>query len=375
MRIKLLLSSLLIATAMQAQTNGNEAEPDFEGKTATYFYYDDEMYVNTIGYTKRNLLEERVYIMENNEVYLQEFIDFIGFIKGTINKDAGTITIKNGQEMGTKQFKKGGATHKVYFATMNTTIQQPEDGEFTLKYIDKGNGNMYIDGGSLCFSLYYLNEEKPTIFLHTTGLKMVSKTLLDAAVQKATYEYTDIEEGGSKESSKIDCIKYGENIYFNSLEASVPNKWQVAKILQEGENMLLFIPNNQFITYVSDAYFVFKTATTEGNNGSEPKEVEGLKIPMVLDETTHTYKCTTANNELLGALAFQVSSKGTSNEWVTKYTNISITIPESQITDGISSVTQPKKQENTLYYDLQGRAYKYPSKGIYIHNGKKIVVK
>ena len=159
MRIKLLLSSLLIATAMQAQTNGNEAEPDFEGKTATYFYYDDEMYVNTIGYTKRNLLEERVYIMENNEVYLQEFIDFIGFIKGTINKDAGTITIKNGQEMGTKQFKKGGATHKVYFATMNTTTQQPEDGEFTLKYMDKGNGNMYIDGGSLCFSLYYLNEE------------------------------------------------------------------------------------------------------------------------------------------------------------------------------------------------------------------------
>ncbi len=71
----------------------------------------------------------------------------------------------------------------------------------------------------------------------------------------------------------------------------------------------------------------------------------------------------------------QPSSKGTSNEWVTKYTNISITIPESQITDGISSVTQPKKQENTLYYDLQGRAYKYPSKGIYIHNGKKIVVK
>ena len=35
MRIKLLLSSLLIATAMQAQSNGNEAEPDFEGQPHT----------------------------------------------------------------------------------------------------------------------------------------------------------------------------------------------------------------------------------------------------------------------------------------------------------------------------------------------------
>ena len=83
-KFKLLLSSLFIATSMNAQISGNEEEPNFDGKQDTYFCYDDQMYVNHCGYTMRSLLDEQVYFLENDVVYLREFIDFTGFINNTL---------------------------------------------------------------------------------------------------------------------------------------------------------------------------------------------------------------------------------------------------------------------------------------------------
>ncbi|WP_115367917.1 hypothetical protein [Prevotella disiens] len=42
-----------------------------------------------------------------------------------------------------------------------------------LTYTDKGNGQVCVDGGSQLFALYYLEAEKPVVFLHTKGLSMV----------------------------------------------------------------------------------------------------------------------------------------------------------------------------------------------------------
>lgn len=372
MKIKLLLSSLLIATSMNAQTNVNETEPELDESKATYFYYDDEIHVNSIGYTKRNLLEEKVYIMENNEIYFQEFIDFVGLVKGTINKETGTITIKNGQAMGTKQLTEGGTAHQMYFATMNPTTQQPETGEFTLKYIDKGDGKNCIDGGSLCFALYYMEQEKPIVFLHTKGLKMINEEQIDDEIQKASYKYVDLDEE-EEGNGVLESVKYGENIYFKSLETIVPEKWQVAKVINENNKISLFIPNNQFLSYLENIYFVFKTAKID--DSGKITELEGLTLPMTLDASTHTYKCTAAKNDFLGSLSYTITNSGVKNEWVTKYGNISITLPETQVTNGITTVIQPKTQENNQYYDLQGRAIQHPTRGIYIKNGKKIVIK
>src|SRR5574344_106148 len=41
--------------------------------------------------------------------------------------------------------------------------------------------------------------------------------------------------------------------------------------------------------------------------------------------------------------------------------------------DGISSATTDNAQDSKYYYDLQGRIVKNPTKGIYIHNGKKVI--
>lgn len=372
MKIKLLLSSLLIATSMNAQTNVNETEPELDESKATYFYYDDEIHVNSIGYTKRNLLEEKVYIMENNEIYFQEFIDFVGLVKGTINKETGIITIKNGQAMGTKQLTEGGTAHQMYFATMNPTTQQPETGEFTLKYIDKGDGKICIDGGSLCFALYYMEQEKPIVFLHTKGLKMINEEQIDDKIQKTSYNYVDLDEE-EEGNGVLESVKYGENIYFKSLETIIPEKWQVAKVINDNNKMSLFIPNNQFLSYLENIYFVFKAAKID--DSGKITELEGLTLPMTLDASTHTYKCTTAKNDFLGSLSYTITNSGVKNEWVTKYGNISIMLPETQVTNGITTVIQPKTQENNQYYDLQGRAIQHPTRGIYIKNGKKIVIK
>ena len=172
-KFKLLLSSLFIATSMNAQISGNEEEPNFDGKQDTYFCYDDQMYVNHCGYTMRSLLDEQVYFLENDVVYLREFIDFTGFIKGKIDKTKGTITIKNGQKVKTKQFNGSKEFKNFYFAALDATTKQPLEGEFILTYTDKGNGQVCVDGGSQLFALYYLEAEKPVVFLHTKGLSMV----------------------------------------------------------------------------------------------------------------------------------------------------------------------------------------------------------
>jgi hypothetical protein len=44
------------------------------------------------------------------------------------------------------------------------------------------------------------------------------------------------------------------------------------------------------------------------------------------------------------------------------------------VDDGIENVTTGK-QSSSDYYDLQGRKVKKPVKGLYINDGKKVVVK
>ena len=42
---------------------------------------------------------------------------------------------------------------------------------------------------------------------------------------------------------------------------------------------------------------------------------------------------------------------------------------------GIKTPVVSHEEENAPYYDLQGRKVEHPSKGIYIHGGKKVLVK
>ena len=42
---------------------------------------------------------------------------------------------------------------------------------------------------------------------------------------------------------------------------------------------------------------------------------------------------------------------------------------------GIKTLVVSREEENAPYYDLQGRKVEHPSKGIYIHGGKKVLIK
>lgn len=47
---------------------------------------------------------------------------------------------------------------------------------------------------------------------------------------------------------------------------------------------------------------------------------------------------------------------------------------DSDVT-GITNIHQDEEPENPVYYDLQGRRVEHPQHGIYIVNGKKVIIK
>ena len=47
----------------------------------------------------------------------------------------------------------------------------------------------------------------------------------------------------------------------------------------------------------------------------------------------------------------------------------------ADVVTGIASVNQNDNQNENRYYDLQGRRVAQPTKGIYILNGRKVVIK
>ena len=48
---------------------------------------------------------------------------------------------------------------------------------------------------------------------------------------------------------------------------------------------------------------------------------------------------------------------------------------ERDMNTGIEAVEAGKPMPQSVYYDLQGRRHTNPTKGLYIHNGKKIAIK
>ena len=50
------------------------------------------------------------------------------------------------------------------------------------------------------------------------------------------------------------------------------------------------------------------------------------------------------------------------------------TIEEKFVT-AISPLSLPDDASANIYYDLQGRSTQHPTKGLYIQNGKKVIIK
>ena len=44
-------------------------------------------------------------------------------------------------------------------------------------------------------------------------------------------------------------------------------------------------------------------------------------------------------------------------------------------TTGLNQINHGQMKEDKVYYDLNGRRVEHPAKGLYIVNGKKVIVK
>jgi cephalosporin-C deacetylase len=70
-------------------------------------------------------------------------------------------------------------------------------------------------------------------------------------------------------------------------------------------------------------------------------------------------------------LQHQVNYSGADN-WYTVYMNF---FKKYESTTGIREVLPNAVPQNSTFYDLQGRRLSKPARGIYIHNGRKVVMK
>ena len=46
-----------------------------------------------------------------------------------------------------------------------------------------------------------------------------------------------------------------------------------------------------------------------------------------------------------------------------------------KVVDGVQRVELDRRENSNIYYNLLGQPVTNPTKGIYIHNGKKVVIK
>ena len=116
----------------------------------------------------------------------------------------------------------------------------------------------------------------------------------------------------------------------------------------------------------------FDNGILTGNNYTNWKEVEKEKIrvlnkkPKASDGTNPIGFYAFEGDYITGNKAFMILDMGTG-------TNVMIVTPEAYA-DGISEA-QVATESNTVIYDLQGRVVTNPVKGIYVVNGKKVVIK
>ena len=171
-----------------------------------------------------------------------------------------------------------------------------------------------------------------------------------------TQEYTDIVP--ARQGVVVEC-KYNEN------DGPAGNCLQPVLTPKEGP-----VGN----TLLTGLFFnkPFDNGVLTGNKYTNWQEVEKDKI-RVLNKKTNAYDGTNPigfyafkGNYITGNKAFMILD-------IAGAANVMIVTPEAYA-DGISEA-QVATESNAVIYDLQGRQVANPVKGIYVVNGKKVVIK
>ncbi len=199
------------------------------------------------------------------------------------------------------------------------------------------------------------------IYTVMVGKRDITKTISNAT-KLASFSATSntvVPEGVGVYKAKVD----GSTVTLTKVETSVipANTGVIVKCETDGEKTFKVTLDG------SDGDF--------SDNGLIPTSVEAnATVPSTgtyyaLSATDQTFGVVTGGITLSGNKAY-IKAPTTSGA---KQTTLSILFADS--TTGISSATAKTAQTDGAYYTLQGVKTLKPAKGLYIHNGKKVIVK
>lgn len=378
MRLFTFLWALLLLPAIGMAQSGNEGfvEPP-AGEPTDYYYLSDELRLHDFGFMARNVREIQFYFTDGNDVYMRDLIDYGGYLKGTFDKISGKLSFPNGQAVEQVQFGVGSKMQTIFFAELDPVTNTPMAGNMTLQVKEQGGRKVISATPGMEYALYYVKDGKNILYKQARNPSFVEKSVFDSFSGSARYTYTDNLYGSGNADRSITCTAVDRTIFLKGLEELFGDAWAHATVIDDNGGRALFIPTNQYLgNYSAVEDFVLVSGAATSDHSLNTEGYTGLKLPMAFDAGSKTYKGVADKKDFFGAAHVHANGK---REWATIYENVVIYLPENIVgtATGVKRVNASAgtKAADNLYYDLQGRATTAPVRGVYIHGGKKVVVK
>ncbi len=306
-------------------------------------------------------------IIDGNDIYIQGLPYYFdeAWVKGTIS--GSTVTIPSGQLVGTDEYGDE------YIVGFNLETESIADIVFAY---DSDKGTLTLDPNILILEDPYKDKANYYGYWYDLALSKEAPAAPDLVTPPAGEEEdwnvlgavvtVDEEEGfvfGDPEQYPVKVIKDGNDFYIQGLCYALPDAW-VKGTIADGK-----------VTFATDQYLGVYTETDEETGKEYPFNMflvgfsagTGGISDLVFTYDEENNMLTFEENSLM------VISVKPSSVSMYLYLYMPAQISKS-VEEGISTVNT--KTQANVFYNLQGAKMNRPTqKGLYIVNGKKVVVK
>ena len=157
------------------------------------------------------------------------------------------------------------------------------------------------------------------------------------------------------DTEEMDIIFEGDNVSFNFPNPVTGNAWMHGTRAADGS---VVFPNGQYI-----GPFGEESAYYCGSDGSQLTDI--------------TFLYNTESDSYLCPSAILINSSQTTISYWASFINILVSRerPDEPVVDGIQTVESAQPAADAAVYDLQGRRVAAPRRGLYIVNGRKVMLK
>lgn len=296
----------------------------------------------------------------------------------TVNMKADGFSLgdkKNGYLYSSDNYLYCGETEQIW------TISTTEDGQFHLQ-----SDNRYLSYRyDLSTNIYWRMGGKDLGTLGQTSLdiyKFVAGTYIYATAFAQSQEVAISSVGFATAYMGFDATVSGADAYYVTVGNGVANLTKVEGVIPANTGVVLEAQNGGAAT----ATFTESVATADDKAATEGNMLVGSIVGKTFDAEGYTYyilsKGTGEKADAVGFYWDKNSYNGTQARCGANKAILAVPATGGAATssisirfDGATMIENIVEVENNIYYDLQGRKVKNPSNGLYIVNGKKMLVK